>query len=281
MNADFPRGGAHLAMAVYVAWTGLLCALTGDGVAAVAHAAGVALLLLARRHADTLWATLLPLALLSPLYVETGRLSHALWAGRAFDVEVLSLENGLFGRSPALWMSERVPSFWISEVLHMCYASFWVVVPLLPLDLYRRSLARERDGCLLVIIGTFLCCYLAFMLVPVDGPRGVFPPLDETLRGPFLRLCHAVLDGGAASRAAFPSGHVAVMIACAACARRWHRPLFPLVAALAAGVTLCTVYGRFHYALDALAGVLFAWRLLAAFGPDAMAPPEIDGDATP
>lgn len=254
-------------MTAYVAWTGLLCAVTGHPERAGLHALLVAALLLARRRCDALWAVALPLVLLSPLYVETGLLSDIAWGGRAFDAEVLAVENGLFGRSPALWMSEAVPSRWVSEALHMCYASFWVVVPLLPLDLHRRDRARERDACLLAIVATFLCCFLGFMLVPVNGPRGVFPPLDPHLHGPFFRLCHAVLEGGAAVRAAFPSGHVAVMIVCAACARRWHRPVSPVVTALAAGVTLCTVYGRFHYALDALAGAMFAWRVLAALEP--------------
>lgn len=268
MTPPETRGAALVVMAAYVAYTGLLCAVLGDAPRVAFHLLALAALLAAKRRPDALLAALLPLALLTPLYQETGVLSARMWGGRAFDSEVLALENLIFGRSPALWMSEALPLWWLSEALHACYASFWLMVPLVVLGLHAQGRMADRDACLLAVTSTFLCCFLCFMVIPVNGPRGVFPPLDEALHGPFLRLCHAVLEGGAAHRAAFPSGHVAVMITCAACARRWYRPIFPLAAALAAGVALCTVYGRFHYALDAVAGGILAWRLQAALDPE-------------
>lgn len=263
--ADHASADALLITALYVAFTGLLWAVLGWWLSAGAHALVVTVLLTLRRAPQSLATALLPLVLLTPLYVETGHLSEIIWAGRTFDAEMLALDDALFGRSPALWLSEVAPWYGLSELLHVCYASFWIVVPGIALELHRQGRARDRDACVLAVTATFLTCFLAFMTVPVNGPRGVFPPLDPHLHGPFLRLCHAVLEGGAATRAAFPSGHVAVMMVCAACTRRWLRPLYPLVAALGVGVAVCTVYGRFHYAVDALAGLFVAWRLTGTF----------------
>lgn len=263
------RATVHLSMALYLAITGLMCAATGQAEGTALHVLGIAALLLLRRWPRRLVPLMLPLAALPALYQETGRLNGILW-GRTFDAQILALENALFGRSPALWMSEALPSYWLSETLHLCYMAFWLLIPVLALDLYRRNRLDDLDAFLFTSVSAFLCCYLAFILMPVDGPRGIFPPIDARLQGPIYRLCHAVVGHGAAERAAFPSGHVAVSVVCAACAWRWHRTLFPLVAAIALGITLATVYGRFHYALDSLAGLLFAWRLYLGVGPRAL-----------
>ena len=56
----------------------------------------------------------------------------------------------------------------------------------------------------------------------------------------------------------FPSGHVAVAIVCWILARRIHRPLGFVFGVVAAGVILSTVYLRYHYVVDVIAGALLA-----------------------
>jgi membrane-associated phospholipid phosphatase len=71
-------------------------------------------------------------------------------------------------------------------------------------------------------------------------------------------LVHFVSDRGGARGGAFPSAHTSV--ACIVWLVAWTRDrhlaywLTPLVG----GILVATIYGRFHYVLDVVAGVLLA-----------------------
>jgi membrane-associated phospholipid phosphatase len=85
-----------------------------------------------------------------------------------------------------------------------------------------------------------------------------------------------LLAAGSSRGTAFPSSHVAASVVASLCALRFQRPLGVAVAASTVGLALGTVYGGFHYAVDALAGgiVGFAawgtanalWRALSTPG---------------
>lgn len=258
------RHPAELALALYLGATGALLQALGESSAAVLHAAGLlvvgAIRLLAPPPERSVLRALWPLLLVLPLYQETGLLSARLW-GRNFDAPVLRFEEALFGQTPAVWLCEAWSWLWLSELLHLCYMAFWLLLPAMALATPRRHLATFTWTAL----NAYLLCFAAFVLFPVEGPRPHLPPLPDHLQGPLTRLCHAITASGAARAAAFPSSHVAVALVVSACAARWRPRLLPLFAALAAGISVATVYGRFHYAVDVAAGALFAgvsWRWL-------------------
>jgi len=53
-----------------------------------------------------------------------------------------------------------------------------------------------------------------------------------------------------------PSSHVAVALVVLVYARRHHRLLYYLLSPLVASLLISTVYGRFHYISDVVAGLL-------------------------
>src|SRR5205823_3131831 len=88
-------------------------------------------------------------------------------------------------------------------------------------------------------------------------PRVLFPELDSatlpsTLRQLNLWLLHR--NGDQASL--FPSGHVASVTATALVVRAVWPHVGWIFLLAAASVTVATVVGRYHYAADAVAGVL-------------------------
>jgi membrane-associated phospholipid phosphatase len=108
---------------------------------------------------------------------------------------------------------------------------------------------------------TFYLSHGAFMAFPVAGPRYLFPlPENAAIAGRVVGFAHRVVAGGSAWGTAFPSSHVAVTLVAAARAWREWRPLG------AALLALGTVYGQFHYAVDALAGVALGAGVLALGG---------------
>ncbi|MBD3334688.1 MAG: phosphatase PAP2 family protein, partial [Candidatus Eisenbacteria bacterium] len=57
----------------------------------------------------------------------------------------------------------------------------------------------------------------------------------------------------------FPSSHVAVAISSFVVMRRLHRKLSWIILPVVIGITVGVVYGGFHYAIDAIVGLLVGW----------------------
>jgi hypothetical protein len=70
---------------------------------------------------------------------------------------------------------------------------------------------------------------------------------------------------GGARGGAFPSAHVSGALVVSLVAWRHQRRLAYLLVPITAGVVIATVYGRFHYALDTLAGAGLAIAVVAAY----------------
>jgi membrane-associated phospholipid phosphatase len=69
---------------------------------------------------------------------------------------------------------------------------------------------------------------------------------------------HWVLEDGGSKGAAFPSSHVAVAVAISLVTWSHDRVIWWVTLPFVVGLTISTVYGRFHYGIDAATGVLAA-----------------------
>jgi hypothetical protein len=195
-----------------------------------------------------------PLLLLTAVYTEVGliNLSH----GRAFDRMVLGWEQTLFGFQPSRDWIRWHSSIWLSWILHLGYLAYYPIIVAAPLTLW---LTGQREAMLRVmttIVATFYLCYVVFVLFPVVGPRHVFPAADNAAtQTAIAQLTARFLDHVAAWGAAFPSSHVAVGVAATIAAVHEWRALGLALVLPTALLTLGSVYGQFHYAVDALAGL--------------------------
>jgi len=124
------------------------------------------------------------------------------------------------------------------------------------LYVYRK---RERiDRFLMVFLIGILTAYALFPCFPSEPPRRAFPgelfPSFDTL---FRRANSALLGGYGIHTSVFPSAHVAGAFAGAFAMlrllpeRRWVGWALLVLAVL---IATATVYGRYHYAVDAVAG---------------------------
>jgi membrane-associated phospholipid phosphatase len=198
-----------------------------------------------------------PLLLVPLLYLELALLNQAVHGGAYFDAIVIGWEQALFGGQPSREWAAALPRLWASEPLHAAYLSYYPLIygPALALFLSGRHAVFERAVFALMLV--FFVHYLFFIYFPVQGPRYLFtPPAGGIEHGFFYGLAHRVLEAGSSRGAAFPSSHVGVAIAqVIIVAQVWRRAALPL-AVVAGGLAVGAVYGGFHYATDALAGVL-------------------------
>ena len=207
-----------------------------------------------------------PLLLTAAFYPQLGIINTG--AGMVHDVLVQHWEQALFGSQVSMTWHHAMPSLLLSEILHFCYGSFYWVVIFAPVYLFTR--ARDESfqrGCFVMSLVLY-SCYLAFALFPVAGPRYYFGvATGPEAQGLVARTVHSILEGGSAWGTAFPSSHVAAAWAAAFILWKDARRAALLLMPISLGVPFGTVYGQFHYGVDALAGAIVGVVLCALADP--------------
>jgi membrane-associated phospholipid phosphatase len=138
---------------------------------------------------------------------------------------------------------------------------------LLGIVLWVRKPRQEFRYGTFVIAATFLISYLGYLLMPARGPRFMdYAALHPPLRGLWMfQTFQGVLDNlEGAQYDCFPSGHVAVVLVGCHVARKISPPVFYVFSAFAALITFSTVYLRYHYVIDVIAGMVLAIAVMAA-----------------
>lgn len=202
-----------------------------------------------------------PMLLLGALYGEIGVLT--LDAGFQNDWTIQKLEAWLFGSQVSYrWIRETVNPL-LSWVLHACYVAYYAILYASPLGLWLAGKREASRQTILAVMITFYLCYVAFLFFPVAGPRYAFDAAQNaaTAVGP-ARLASWLLDLGDSWGAAFPSSHVAASVVATGMALRYGRALGFVLLPFTIGLILAVVYGQFHYAVDALAGLVLAAVIL-------------------
>ena len=155
----------------------------------------------------------------------------------------------------------------LSELLHLAYACYYLLVyvpPTVALPAAGTRRVRVHDAGAHPGVRRVLRHVLALprRRTAVSGRAPRRRPTDRA-----RRFVLALLEQGSSRGTAFPSSHVAASVVAALCALRFQRRVGVVVALATGLLTVATVYGGFHYAVDALVGVilgLLAWLGSAA-----------------
>jgi membrane-associated phospholipid phosphatase len=219
-----------------------------------------------------------PLILFTPLYCETGALNHMLIPG-FLDPSFIRLEHGIFGFQPSLVLMERFPYPALSEVLYTSYFCYYLMIAGVGLALYLRSREQFFHYASILTFVTF-ACFLVYIFVPVIGPRIFFRyfsdyPLPPDVRplvapgfpaavqqGPAFHLMAWIYRNFETPGAAFPSSHVAVALTTLSFSFLYLRRIRWVHLVIVVLLCCSTVYCRYHYAVDVVAGGLTAAVLI-------------------
>ena len=209
-----------------------------------------------------------PLLLVPPLYSELQVLNRCVWGGVYFDSIVQGWDQAIFGTQPSRAFAATLPFAPLSELLHFGYLSYYLLIVGPPLLIW---LSKRRDAfraAIFALMLTYAVHYMFYIWFPVLGPRTLFPePGGALANGPFYRMTHALLEAGSSAGAAFPSSHVGIAVAQTLVARRFLPRWWPLFGFLTLCLAAGTVYGTFHYAIDAIAGAALGAICAAAAFP--------------
>jgi membrane-associated phospholipid phosphatase len=202
-----------------------------------------------------------PLAGLPFFYAEVAHLSR-LVTTRYFDPAIVALEQAVFGCQPSQMLHTWLPWMPLREFLHLCYGVYILLMPLGVLTLFFLHRMEDLKRFTTSIIGTFFACYLIFVFFPVQGPFHYFGPIHPASPMALLpRFTNALIGHGSSLGTAFPSSHVAVAVALWMAMPRDVRWLKTLYLIVAIGIFFGTVYGGYHYAVDATTGLILGIAL--------------------
>ncbi len=223
-----------------------------------------------------------PVLLYTWFFCQTG------WLNRMFfqdylDPLVIRWEQALFGCQPSVLFMERLPYLLLSEVFYASYFSYYIMISGVGLALFLRN-RQQFFHYVSIVSFLFYICYTIYIFVPVIGPRVFFREiagydLPEALQqlattdtypaavksGLFFQIMAWIYRVFEAPGAALPSSHVAVAICTVFFSFRYLRPIRFVHLGVAVLLCLSTVYCRYHYVVDVLAGMLTA-AVLIPFG---------------
>ena len=195
-----------------------------------------------------------PLLLLPALYSELDILNSG--AIPVYDSIVQQWELWAFGGQVSREWWQVMPSRFLSTLLHGAYLSYYLILSTPALYFAWKGDLQAVRRFVLVVMATFVICYLFFIFFPVAGPYYEFPrPAAWFTSNLAARLTYEALATGSSYGAAFPSSHVAAAVAATLAATRSSRRLGIALTVPTILLTVGVVYCQMHYAVDAVAGL--------------------------
>ena len=181
------------------------------------------------------------------------------------DAALAQIDFAFWGANPTVWL-ERFRSPLLAELLEIVYSGFVPAILMVAFLLWKKNKLREfRYYAFLIALG-FLISYVGYFLVPARGPRFLLRRLQTyELQGVWLyHWLSATLDRiESAHYDCFPSGHTEMTILAWWGCRTISSNLFRGMFVYTLGVVFATVYLRYHYTVDVLAGAVVAGVLIA------------------
>jgi membrane-associated phospholipid phosphatase len=218
------------------------------------------------------------------IYAAVLLVAGPLHSGRTFDAWFIAADRWLLGTDATVWFA-RLAHPIVSEILQAAYATFYFLPLLVAIELYAGEREwRFRQWAFVCACG-FFASYVGYLVLPAVGPRFTLHDLDATARElPGLWLTPALrslIDAGGlvpvgrsadealrlAPRDAFPSGHTLVTLMSIAWAWRDRLRVRWVVTVLGLLLVVATVYLRYHYVADVLAGAALAVVCLVVAPP--------------
>ncbi|MFZ5894440.1 MAG: phosphatase PAP2 family protein [Myxococcota bacterium] len=184
---------------------------------------------------------------------------------RSLDLELRELDIQLFGVEPALVLEQVLTPFTTEWFSFFYFGYFFVlavhVVPILFVVKNQRILGEFALGMLML----FCIGHTVYMLVPGFGP---YKAMATEFTKPFphglwLDMVMDAVRSGGAQKDIFPSLHTAAPAFITLFSYRFrhlppYRYTWPIVAFFSLNIMIATLFLRWHYLIDVVAGLLLA-----------------------
>lgn len=184
------------------------------------------------------------------------------------DPRLIQIDFSIFGVQPTLWMQQWIVP-WLTDVLSLAYLSYYFLPVSLMVVLYLKGHMAELDRSVFVLAFGYYVSFIGYIFFPAVGPRYAIAhlysvPLEGCFITDFVRDTLNALEHN--KRDCMPSGHTQIVLIVLYLAHRYEKLLFYLFLPIVCALILSTLYLRYHYVVDLLAGMALA-ILCMIFGP--------------
>lgn len=191
-----------------------------------------------------------------------------------YDHILASWDRAIFGVNPTVWI-DRFAHPLLTEYFQIWYNFFQLLLIVPAVEYYRRgSMRKFRIYASLLLFG-FYFSYLCYFLMPAIGPRFEvhnFFSIDKELpgillTGPFRAFINAgnnitstmTNPYAVVNRDCMPSGHTMMSVLGILMAWRFRSRWRWLMTIGGLSIIVSTVYLRYHYVVDVMAGAILAF----------------------
>ncbi len=194
-----------------------------------------------------------------------------------YDELLIAWDYALFGTHPTHWIA-RFAHPLLTEYLQTTYMLFYFLPLIHAAELFTRGRLKAVSVLARSMALGFYVSYLCYFALPAIGPRFTlhdFHQLDAELPGLYLTpVWRAYVNAGGGipdgvpnpedwvHRDCMPSGHTMMTLINTVLAFRFRSRTRWLLAGLGGSLIVATVYLRYHYVVDLIAGALCALCIL-------------------
>jgi membrane-associated phospholipid phosphatase len=179
--------------------------------------------------------------------------------GPARDDLLIAADRALLGTDATVWL-ERLVRPWLTDLLYLCYASYYFIALALGTALWIRGRAVARRYIFTLTLAYYVS-YAGYFALPALGPRFALASRQKTVleTTPLSRTIATTIDRLERTKSdVFPSGHTMIAALVLIVAFQRMRRLFWVLLPMGTGLVLATVYCRYHYVVDVIAGLVLA-----------------------
>jgi membrane-associated phospholipid phosphatase len=172
------------------------------------------------------------------------------------DNLLIKVDLALFGVHPTVWLEQYfVP--WAADIFALAYASYFFIPVILIVILYFWGKNEEFTVVICTLVLGYYISYIGYIIMPTIGPRfslasAQHVPLQGGIILDAVVTIVNALEGN--KHDCFPSGHTQMTLICLWFALKYKRPLFWIYLPISIALIFSTVYLRYHYVIDLVAG---------------------------
>ena len=209
------------------------------------------------------------------VFKEVYFLIQAIYRGKSFDPLLIAIDRWILRVDPTAWLAQFSNPYF-TETLQVAYSLFYIFFLIIGYELYRRQDKEHFNRLRFAIAHGFILSYIGYFLLPAVGPRFTlhdYSQIGRELPGviltPYLRWfvdagdsipagASNAVASAMAQRDAFPSGHTMMTLVLISLGFQWRTRSRFFLLAIGSLLIVATVYLRYHYVIDVLAGALLA-----------------------
>jgi len=189
------------------------------------------------------------------------------------DLALINIDFLMFGVNPTQWIY-KFSNPALTELLQIIYIMYYLVIPIYGIELFLKKRYEDFQFSVFVLFSGFYIAYVLYFIFPAVGPRFYlhdFYSIETELPGLLLtNPLRAILNFAESipaavtspqdyvQRDAMPSLHAEIAILLAYLSKKLGMKSFYFYLPYCLLMILATVYLRYHYVIDLIAGAALA-----------------------